>query len=44
MQVVGGFVPGLIGIRPAIYTGEYFLYTIYRVFLFSDNFDKVIVS
>ena len=44
MYVVGEFVPGLIGIKQAIYTGGYFLNTIYRVFLFSDNFDRVVIS
>ena len=43
VYVVGEFVPGLIGIKPAIYTGGYFLNTIYRVFLFSDNSASVIV-
>jgi hypothetical protein len=43
VYVVGEFVPGLIGIKPAIYTGGYFLNTIYGVFLFSDNSASVIV-
>ena len=37
------FVPGLVGIKLAVYTGKYFLYTIYCVFPLSNNFDRVVI-
>jgi hypothetical protein len=44
MQVVGGLVPWIIRMGPVMYAGAYFLYTIYRVFPLSNNFDRVVFS
>ncbi len=43
-KLIGGLVPGLIGMGSVMNTGECFLYKIYQLFLFSYNSDKLLIS